>query len=165
MSSNQPIIRQIASKILTTIKTQFPNNYNDNQKKEQLVKNILGKIDRYSKQINPNTAPKIAQVIINDIISETNQANSNMSNLQFERNSMMNNKPIIMQQRPQQIQNNKQQSTGSINNVYEQMMQSRQQEMAESRQRPTTPDFSLDGSGKKKENKTNQQFQQQAKSS
>ena len=76
-------IKQIASRILSTIKNQYPNNYTDPQNKEQLVKNILRKIDKYSTQINQNTIPKITQIIINDIITENN---SKLNRNQREKN-------------------------------------------------------------------------------
>ena len=166
-------IKQIASRILSTIKNQYPNNYTDPKNKELLVKNILKKIDNYSTQIRPNTIQRITQIIINEIISENNtrvnqyqnQSFNNLSNAQFERNNMINNnRPIGISQRSQptstknsnqnsnrQVKNNFDDNSIPIDNKYEQMLQARQQEMTQSRQRPTTPDFSLDGSGKKKQ--------------
>ena len=119
MSSD--IIKQMASRILNTVKNQYPTHYTDNNKKEQLVKTILGKIDSYSKQINGNTAGKIVQNIIGEIITENHpdrnlkvnypqrptkqtisadymlnpeEASPKMSSLskaQFERNNLTNN--------------------------------------------------------------------------
>ena len=65
MSSD--IIKVMAAKILANIKSQYPDNYNDNNKKEQLVRTILSKIDHYSKYINRETGSKVANKIITEI--------------------------------------------------------------------------------------------------
>ena len=44
-------IKQMAAKILSQVKNQYPNSYDDSTKKEQLVRTILGKIDSYNKYI------------------------------------------------------------------------------------------------------------------
>ena len=41
------LIKQMAAKILAVIKNQYPNSYNDNGRKEQVVRTILSKIDSY----------------------------------------------------------------------------------------------------------------------
>ena len=103
------LIKHIAGNILTTIKNKYQTYYVDNGRKEQLVKNILLKIDIYSKQINKNTYQQITNQIISEIIQESHsekknikniypqspQSSSHMSKVQFERNSIINNgKPI-----------------------------------------------------------------------
>lgn len=113
------IIKQMAARILSTIKNQYPNYYNDNSRKENLVRVILSKIDSFSKQINSQTAQPIVNQIINDIIRENHpeknqkvsfpqkpreniQPNmSTLSRTQFERNSINQGRPNIMPQRPQ----------------------------------------------------------------
>lgn len=200
------IIKQMAARILSTIKNQYPNYYNDNSRKEHLVRVILSKIDSFSKQINPQTAQPIVNKIISDIIRENHpeknqrvaypqkpreniQPNmSTLSKTQFERNSINQGRPTLLSQRPQastrqNIENsfvpvsrqfeefNNDYNMGvpvrlenddvPVENRYEKLLQDRQQQQV-IRNRPPTPDFSLDGSGKKKreEPQQKQQIQQ-----
>jgi hypothetical protein len=229
MSSDAITIKQIAARVLSIVKNQYPDYYNDSVKKEQLVKTILVKIDSYSKYINPNNANKITQTIIKEIFSKNHQnikpiksisgphkpkvnnitqhdymlnsdyddnpQISKMSQVQFDRNNLSNGRPNMMSQRPKSSGdsnnnisksvtiNEKKQQVNQMNNQfipidrnyedfnndyninknedindkndqpvenrYEKMLKDRQTEMGQNRQRPSTPDFSLDGSGKK----------------
>ena len=193
MSSD--LIKQMAARILSTIKNQYPSYYNDNSKKEYLVRYILSKIDSFSKHINIQTAPQIVNKIISEITQEFHTDRklkenfnnmSTLSKVQFERNNMTNTRPNIVSQRP--ISSNKQESNNSfvpvqkqyekfnndynlgvpvrmsdeylpVENKYEQLLQARQRDTIV-RNRPPTPDFSLDGSGKKKREEQ-QKHQQQ----
>lgn len=207
MSSD--IIKQMAARILSTIKNQYPNYYNDNSRKEYLVRIILSKIDSFSKQINPQTAQPIVNQIINDIIKENHPEKnqrvsfpqkpreniqpsmSSLSRTQFERNNINQGRPTAIPQRPQtstrqQIDNsfvpvsrnfeefNNDYNIGvpvrldnddiPVENRYEKLLQDRQHQNIQ-RNRPPTPDFSLDGSGKKKreqpqQTQHTQQYQQ-----
>jgi len=227
----------MAARVLSTIKNQYPDNYNENNKKEQLVRTILSKIDNYSNQINGNTAANITQTIIKEIVAENHPVRnrtkvsgpakpknnypsqnnfmlnpdfgnepqmSKMSQVSFERNNLNGGRPNMMSQRPQPSANNNQnksvdrrQQMGMVNqfipvnreyedfendyrigfqeddniqpveNRYEQMLKERQHEMGQMRQRPSTPDFSLDGSGKRRKEedmRRQQQIQTQSQS-
>ena len=112
MSINQNGIKQIASNILNAVKNQYPNNYKDTRQKEELVKNILGKLEKYNKQINQNNAPKITQIIVNDIVNENNKT-INMASAQLERNNI-HNRPIVIPQRTEKYNQPTNQSTDNI---------------------------------------------------
>ena len=248
------IIKPMAGKILSTIKNQFPNHYTDNSKKEQLVKTILSKIDTYGKQINKDSAGKVAQTIIKEIINDShteknkkvsypqkpskntissdymlnpgvdhNQRMSSMSKVQFDRNAltargrqnMVSDRPSVSIGRSNKSnydddyeQNNDQMNgsnyddgyasafapisgnnnydnfqeqrmgqridprntqvrqyeedneTHNVDNRYERLMQERNQIVASSRQRPPTPEFALDGGGRKRRESQQQQSEQ-----
>ena len=219
MSSD--VIKHMAAKILSAIKEQNVEYYKDTAKKEQLVRIILSKIDKYSDKINSQNINKIATIITKEISQEYHPDkktkvsypqkqssdffepfNNSMSSLQFERNnvdtitkgrgSMMSNRPVSSlsssssskmnrqqsstfrdnfmpiqngyQQQHQQNQNQNQYVDGTKEDVsknYEKLLAERQTDFNGINQRPETPDFSLDGSGKKKKEQNNQQQYQQ----
>lgn len=207
MSSD--LIKQMAARILATIKNQYPNSYNDNGKKEQIVRMILSKIDAYSRYINQQTAAQIVQKITKEIISDhppdrkilkanypqKPKANPQYiigtsdrhSQAQFERGNLLSGRPTMISQRPvptnnktsnRQINrrhddsfipiNRQTNDTGndvsdnydqdvSFNERVNQIKEERNKLFANARQRPPTPDFSLDGSGKKKKKQKQEQ--------
>ncbi len=124
-------IKQMAARILSNIRNQYPNSYEDSSRKELLVKTILSKIDKYSKHINQKTINNIIDQIYSEIVAEFHppkktkvafpqkpknsvQFNDNymlnpdyddntstMSRVQFERNNLNGGRPVGMSQRPQ----------------------------------------------------------------
>ena len=214
MSSD--VIKHMAAKILSAIKEQNVEYYRDTARKEQLVRIILSKIDKYSDKINNQNINKIVTIITKEISQEYHPDkknkvsypqkqtsdffepfNNSMASLQFERNnvdtltkgrgSMMSNRPSSSslsssskmnrqqsstfrdnfmpihngyQQQHQQNQNQYMDGTKEdVSKNYERLLAERQIDFNGQNQRPETPDFSLDGSGKKKK-EDNQQYQQ-----
>ena len=219
MSSD--VIKHMAAKILSAIKEQNVEYYKDTARKEQLVRIILSKIEKYSDKINNQNMNKITSIITREITQEYHPDrktrvsypqkqssdffepfNNSMSSLQFERNNIdtltkgrgtvMSNRPLSSSLSSSSKMNRQQSSTfrdnfmpiqngyqqqhqqkdpnqymdgtkEDVSKNYEKLLAERQMSFNGQNQRPETPDFSLDGSGKKKKeqnNQNNQQYQQ-----
>ena len=128
----------------------------------QIMKTVFDRLD--TSKVNNVNLPLVINKFNNIVITKMNEIINNTPNLEnykMMRNIDTNTRPNVISERPSYEFKGNSNDTSNIDKRLQQLMDARSLDVPDRyHNRPPTPDFSLDGSGKKKKQQQSQQSQQ-----